>query len=202
MTSVRFAAVALCLLTAATACVGGQSGTETPAPVAGRGEPPMPDRPDAEVQITSTTPCPCSLADGSALLRVRLLAIDACQVRARVAEVLAVAPGLTLGFEVGDELEATRKRAPGCGSGLGLVAGDEALLAYAPSPDAGATGGEALVATWGSRHIFSTHEGAELALPADQRDRLIDPPACASWFDEHPAPNTNPDPGTPDGCTR
>ena len=97
-------------------------------PGAGMGapEPPGPDvdGSDGAVMINAVVePCACALADRDALLRVTLLELDDCQVRARVDEVLSVAPQVTLDVDEDSELTS---RAQGR-----LVAGRD--LPWAPA---------------------------------------------------------------------
>jgi hypothetical protein len=165
------------------ACLGGQSGTETPSPF-DSGPPPAPDA-DVWVNFTAV-PCPCALAGRNALVHARLIELTACEVRATVVEVLDAAPGVALAFEPGDEVMAVRRGAD-CGtSGLEVGSGDDALLVLAQDAANGAAD-EALVATWGEQHAFGTPDDTGLALPADERHRLLDPTACARWFGEQGA---------------
>lgn len=161
-------------------CTGGQSGTETPAPRDDAGTPPIDD--GGPIRITHVVvPCACSLASRNALLRVTLIEIDRCRVRGRVEEVLAVAPDLELELEIGGLLEAARD--PGCGEPPDLGAGEQALLVYAPPTDEGFEG-TALVATWGSEHVFGMQAEQAVVLPQAERARLLDAEACSAWFVE------------------
>jgi hypothetical protein len=130
--------------------------------------------------LTQAAPCPCALADRSALLRATLIDIDACRVRARVDEVLASAPELDVELEAGAELEAARVL--GCGQEPELSADDPVLLVFAPAQDGAPAA--ALLATWGSEHVFGTEDGGAIALPERERERLLQAEACNDWFGE------------------
>jgi hypothetical protein len=172
------------LLIAATllGCTGGQSGTETPSPRDGGPQPFAND--SGPINVFGAPPCACALADPAALLRATLLEIDPCRVRARVEQVLDKAPGLELALTAGAELDVVR--ATGCGDELAVEAGDLVLLVYAPAPEDGGIS-TALVATWGSEHVFGMEGDDTISLPESERDRLLDPQACAAWFDQQTA---------------
>jgi hypothetical protein len=193
---------ALCVWVAAVlvACTGGQSGTETPTPRDDAG-PSAAGEGGGPIGITSTGEhCACSLSQRNALLRATLIELERCRVRARVEEVLAVAPGLALQIAEGDELDAARD--VGCGQPPDLGPGDAALLVYAPGPDEG--GSTALVATWGSEHVFGMQGAQSVVLPQRERERLLESEACSEWFagQEPPAADSMAEPAVPGECAR
>jgi hypothetical protein len=162
-------------------CTGGQSGTETPAP---HDAGPGPSDDGGPINVFNAAPCACALADHAALLRATLLEVDACRVRARVEQVLDSTPGLELALSPGDELDVVR--ATGCGDELAVEPGDLVLLVYAPEHEDRSVS-TALVATWGSEHVFGTEGGNSIALPETERNRLLEPQACTAWFDQQTA---------------
>jgi hypothetical protein len=180
-------------------CTGGQSGTETPAPHDGGGTR-MPGDADGPIGITSAGEhCACSLAQRNALLRVTLVELETCRVRARVEEVLAVASGLDLELGPGTQLDVARDA--GCGQAPDLGAGDLALLVYAPAQDERES--TALVATWGSEHVFGMQGANAVLLPQRERERLLESEACSAWFDQQPAADSMAEPATePSACAR
>jgi hypothetical protein len=180
-------------------CTGGQSGTETPSPHP-EGGTRLPGDADGPIEITSVgEPCACSLAQRNALLRVTLVELDPCRVRARVEQVLAVASGLDLELAPGAQLDVAREA--GCGQAPDLRPGDAALLVYAPAPDERES--TALVATWGSEHVFGMQGEHTVVLPQRERDRLLESEACSAWFAEQPAADSMAEPvAAPDACAR
>jgi hypothetical protein len=178
-------------------CTGGQSGTETPSPQPDGGRPPPDD--GGPIGITSVDEhCACSLAQRNALLRVTLIELETCRVRARVEEVLAVAPDVALELAAGDQLDVARDA--GCGQAPDLGPGDAALLVYAPAPDERES--TALVATWGSEHVFGMQGERAVVLPQRERDRLLQSEACSAWFAEQPAADSLAEPAAPGACAR
>ena len=119
--------------------------------------------------------CACGLAGRAALLRGRLIALDACEVRAQVEEVLAGPAEFTAKVAVGDEIVAHRSQR--CGDGPSLAVGDSALIVYAP-PRTGTATAEALLASWSDPLVF----GTAITLPRDDQDKLLEPKSCASGF--------------------
>ena len=173
---------------APSACTGGQSGTETPSP---RREG---DAGDTQITNLAPGPCACTLTPRSVLLRAELIELDDCRVRARAQEVLGISEALDLELEPGDELEARRVNGRGCGNGLVLAPGDPILFVYSPPDPALGQEGSALVATWGSEHVFGMDEDRTIALPEDERDRLLENAACSSWFKAQQGPDDVPPP--------
>jgi hypothetical protein len=119
--------------------------------------------------------CACGLAGRAALLRGRLIALDACEVRAQVEEVLSGPDEFTAKVAVGDEIVAHRSQS--CGDGPSLAVGDSALIVYAP-PRTSTETAEALLASWSDPLVF----GTAITLPRGDQDKLLEPKSCASGF--------------------
>lgn len=182
-----YRATALLAALAWIGCTGGQSGTETPTgrPTPGDAGPfqttSAGEGGNGDVQLAAgNSVCACALAGRGALLRGRLLALDACEVRAQVEEVLALPEGQSLRAKPGDTIRA-RHAASGCSEGLALEPGDAVLLVYAEAePD---MPGEALIARWGQPLLFGSTLGEPLALPREQQLNLLDAEDCSHAFD-------------------
>lgn len=113
-----------CALVLASACAGGQSGTESEG---GKFEDPW---------TTLNAPdCGCALANAGTAVRATLDSQDACGLRATVRELLGRGP-LAEGpaLAVGDELGGAPLLP--CAEGLSLSAGEELLIIHVPGPEA------------------------------------------------------------------
>ncbi|HEX2675806.1 MAG TPA: hypothetical protein VHM19_04185 [Polyangiales bacterium] len=122
------------LLLGLSACVGGQSGTET-----GGGAKNVPDFGDTSIK-TSAAPnsCACALSERpGAAARGFVISVDSERVRVRVTELLGEGPVQPeVRFAVGDEVAGSAP-AMVCDGGPALHQGDDVAFVHVPSDAAG-----------------------------------------------------------------
>jgi len=162
----RRLAIVLLLATAATGCLGGQSGSGARAH----------HEPDGGPALS----CVCESAAAGTALHATVLERTGSHLRARV-EAIVDPRGAPAPLAAGDEVAGTWVLAERCGS-IPVAAGDEVLLFATPGAG-GWLDSDLAVARWGATTFtFGTDEGDQVVVPAADLAMLQDTRTCRSLW--------------------